>query len=57
MRKKLCVIATLLLFGSLVFAIVGCKRKEEAAPEALKGTITLYTSVPQPIADKIQTDF
>lgn len=30
--------------------------EEEAGP-AVSGTITLYTSVPQPIADRIETDF
>ena len=31
--------------------------EQETATGALGGTITLYTSVPQPIADKIQADF
>ena len=53
MKKKLCVFALLLFGGSLLFSGGG----QEAAPEGLGGTITLYTSVPQPIADKIQVDF
>jgi iron(III) transport system substrate-binding protein len=53
MKKKLCVFALLLLSISLLFAAGG----KEAVPEGLGGTITLYTSVPQPIADKIQADF
>jgi iron(III) transport system substrate-binding protein len=53
MRRKLCLFTLLLIGGSLLFA----GGAQEAAPEGLGGTITLYTSVPQPIADRIQTDF
>jgi iron(III) transport system substrate-binding protein len=53
MKTKLCVFALLLLSGSLLFAGGG----QGVDTEGLGGTITLYTSVPQPIADKIQADF
>jgi len=53
MKIRLCVIAVLLFSGVLLFAVGG----QEVDTEGLGGTITLYTSVPQPIADKIQADF
>jgi iron(III) transport system substrate-binding protein len=53
MKTNLCVIAFLLLGFGLLFAGGG----QEVDTEGLGGTITLYTSVPQPIADKIQVDF
>lgn len=51
--SKYLVIAVLLFSSSMLFAA----GEPEAATGALGGTITLYTSVPQPIADKIQVDF
>ena len=53
MRIRVCVFVLLLLSGFLLFAGGG----QEVDTEGLGGTVTLYTSVPQPIADKIQADF
>ncbi len=47
------IIVVLLFASSMLFAV----GEQEAATGVLGGTITLYTSVPQPIADKIQADF
>mgnify|MGYP001057459520 CR=1 FL=1 len=56
-------IRTILLAAVLIFtlaAVTACAQTQQAGETGAgepSGTITLYTSVPQPIADKIQADF
>jgi len=61
MKKKIFITAVLLLSFSIAcaFAGGGSEKKDTAAGDGGSpgGTITLYTSVPQPIVDRIQNDF
>jgi iron(III) transport system substrate-binding protein len=54
---RLLVLAVLVLFVLAACAPTPAPSGPAAAPAEAKGKITLYTSVPQPIADKIQSDF
>lgn len=51
------VLALLILTALAACAPTPAPPSPAAAPAEAKGKITLYTSVPQPIADKIQSDF
>jgi len=56
MRSKIWILISVLVLSAL--AVASCAPAATPTPAAVPtGTITLYTSVPQPIADKIQVDF
>jgi iron(III) transport system substrate-binding protein len=56
MSRKIWILTSVLVIGALV--LTACAPAATPTPAAVpSGRITLYTSVPQPIADKIQADF
>ncbi len=58
MKKRISVsLLLLLMVGIFVFASGNQEGKDAESESGVSGKIVLYTSVPQPIVDKIQADF